>query len=618
VTPAQYTRVKEVFAASTERPGPERAEFVRQQCADSPELIQDVLSLLGHHLENTILDDPQATISELAPVPSGKQDVVVARQASTPDKIDLEPRDPADTLVVNRQVWEENRQVLRRRLSVIAIVLSLLIAMSMVRLLTYHSAEIGFGSRVAAVVINLGCVWLMYRRRQLTLTQLRLTEVMVMGSAGLLVAITYVRLMLDFAISGDSATMVSVNNWNYFVWTLIIFIYGVFMPNTWQRAAAVLLPVALAPSLVAWFAGWLDPHVTELLKDDDFGRPIPTPFVAACIAIYAAHLIHGARLSALRARQLAQYKVNRLIGEGGMGQVYEAEHLLLKRKCALKVIHPEFSADDNALQRFENEVRATAQLTHPHTIEVYDFGQTKEGIFYFAMELLPGTDLGTLVASSGPLPASRAVHFVTQVCAALQEAHRRGMIHRDIKPANVFASQRGGIFDYTKLLDFGLVRRIDVDPGTRITPGIVAGTPGFMSPEQITKPGDVDVRTDIYAVAAVAYYLLTGRPPYAADSPLETMLDQVNHAPLAPSAIRPEVPADVESIILRCLAIDPDERIASAKQMRDELLRCECGGGWTEEDAEQWWADHKMDDASPQELRDTIEKGLPETCSGNP
>ncbi len=299
-----------------------------------------------------------------------------------------------------------------------------------------------------------------------------------------------------------------------------------------------------------------------------------------------------ARRSALEARQLAQYKLKRLIGEGGMGQVFEAEHLLLRRRCALKAIHPDFCLDRDALRQFEQEVRATAQLTHPHTIDVYDFGQTQEGVFYFAMELLPGTDLGTLVASAGPLPASRAVHFVTQVCEALEEAHRAGLIHRDIKPANVFASQRGGIFDYTKLLDFGLVRRIDVDPGTRIAPGGIAGTPGFMAPEQIIRPQDVDVRTDIYAVAAVAYFLLTGRPPHVGDSPLDIMLAQSKQAPPAPSSIHPDIPSDVEAIILRCLAIDPEDRIATASQMRKELLACQCAGKWTEQDAEKWWAEH--------------------------
>ena len=189
---------------------------------------------------------------------------------------------------------------------------------------------------------------ILHRKRDLTLAQIRIAEFVVMANTGLLIIVIDVRLMLEAATANDEATLISVTNWQYFAWTLIIFIYGVFMPNTWQRAAAVLLPIAAIPSLLTEWVCFLDPLVAALLDEDRFGQPLPTPFIAAAIAIYAAHLIHGARLSAFQARRLAQYHIKRLIGEGGMGQVFEAEHLLLKRACAIKLIQPERSADDRA------------------------------------------------------------------------------------------------------------------------------------------------------------------------------------------------------------------------------------------------------------------------------
>lgn len=572
MTPAEYERVKELFAEAVTLPMREQTDFVGQRSEGNTLVEREVLSLLQHHHKETLL--------------AATTETQIAQTLSVESPGDVDP------YLVMSEVWEDNRQILRHRLCIIACVMAILITLSLIRLFTYRYPIWGYGTRVGALAISLSCAWILYRRRDLSLTQIRIAELVVMVNAGLLAIVIDVRLMLDAAERGDQTTLISINHWNFFAWALIILIYGVFMPNTWRRAAAVLLPLVAIPTLVTRLAEWIDPRITSMLEEDVFGIPIPAPLTAACIAIYAAHLIHGARISAFQAKRLAQYQLTRLIGEGGMGQVHEAEHLLLKRSCAIKLIQPNKSMDETALRRFEREVRAAAKLTHPHTIEIYDYGQTNDGVFFFAMELLPGMNLRDAVETSGPLPPGRVIHFLSQVCAALREAHTAGLIHRDIKPANIFTSQRGGIYDFSKLLDFGVVRETSDDVEQSITSHLVAGTPAYMSPEQATTPTQIDSRSDLYSLGAVAYFLLTGRPPFIGESPVAVMIAQVNQSPDPPSTYREDIPADLEAVVMRCLVKEPDLRIASAEQLQAELERCEAAGTWTQHDAKNWWSQY--------------------------
>lgn len=573
---AQYARAKELFAKAILQPEDERERWVKQQCGADERIAGEVLSLLRHHSDETVLEVPTDLSSTKA--------------------ILVKPSQEVDPYLVLSDVWKDNRQLLRRRLMVIACVMAVLVGISLVRLFTYQHAAVGYGARIASLTINLGCAWLLFRHPNRSLFQLRIAELVVMGNVGLLAVVLYVRVMFDAVSREDYVTAISINNWNYFIWAQLIFVYGVFMPNTWQRAAAVLVPVVAIPSLSLVYVVWKYPAVSEMLKLDEYGHPFPAPLIAACVAIYAAHLIHGARLSAFGAQRLAQYRLKRLIGEGGMGQVFEAEHLLLKRPCAIKIIQPDRCEDDDALRSFEVEVQATAKLTHPHTVDIYDYGQTREGRFFCAMELLPGMNLRDLVEGYGPLPPARAIRFLSDVCEALQEAHDAGLIHRDIKPANIFASQRGGINDYTKLLDFGLVGRIQVDQSQPASSGMIAGTPNYMSPEQVTTPTKLDARTDIYSLGAVAYFLVTGRPPLAGRSPIETMLAHVNEQPVPPSQHQEGIPADLEQVIMRCLVKEVDKRTASAEQLRSQLQECQAAGRWTASQAKQWWANQRYKD----------------------
>jgi serine/threonine-protein kinase len=315
------------------------------------------------------------------------------------------------------------------------------------------------------------------------------------------------------------------------------------------------------------------------------------PFVAVGVAVFGTHVMTSIRREAFKARQLGQYVLKTKLGSGGMGEVYRAEHQLLKRPCAVKLIKPGKAANAESLARFEREVQATAKLTHWNTVEIYDYGHADDGTFYYVMELLPGMSLADLVECHGPLPPERAVYFLRQVCKALREAHAKGLIHRDIKPANIIAAERGGVYDVAKLLDVGLVReqaRAGAGPRPE-KPEAVCGSPHYMCPEQVRAYNRLDARSDIYSLGAVAYYLVTGRPPFGGDSVWD-IIDSHARVPVTPPAeVNPGVPADLERVIIRCLAKLPANRYQNMESLDKALGECACAGKWTEEHAAAWW-----------------------------
>ncbi len=255
-----------------------------------------------------------------------------------------------------------------------------------------------------------------------------------------------------------------------------------------------------------------------------------------------------------------------------MGEVHLAEHQLMKRPVAIKLIKPSKAADPVSLARFEREVRATAQLSHWNTIEIFDYGHTDDGTFYYVMEYLPGKSLADLVSQHGPLAPSRVVWLLEQTCEALAEAHSLGLIHRDIKPGNIFAAERGGVFDVAKLLDFGLAKPATSNGDMNLTQeGSITGSPLFMAPEQATGDGTPDARSDIYALGAVGYYLLTSHPPFEADNPVKVLLAHAQQTVKPPSQLQPGIPADLERIILRCLAKNPDDRFPDVNSLATAL-----------------------------------------------
>jgi serine/threonine-protein kinase len=380
-------------------------------------------------------------------------------------------------------------------------------------------------------------------------------------------------------------------------WIFLIALYGVYIPNTARRCALVVGAMAFTALAVCTASA-------TQVAGDNFPRHIevsaflgPMFFclvTISAIAIYSSHRIEVLRQEASEARQLGQYRLTKCLGAGGMGEVYLAEHRLLRRPCAVKLIRPDKAGDPKALLRFEREVQTMATLNSWHTVEIFDYGHAEDGTFYYVMEYLPGLDLEELVYRHGPLPPERVIHLLRQVCTALREAHAAGLIHRDIKPSNVIVCRRGGLHDVAKLLDFGLVQGTGLPgPEGRLTQeGFITGTPDFMSPEQAAGQGQIDGRSDLYSVGALAYFLVTGRPPFGDLPPLKMLAAHIHEMPQPPSKHRPDLPVDLESVILCCLKKDPSLRFPDAGSLERALADCATARLWTEERAAQWWQQH--------------------------
>jgi serine/threonine protein kinase len=301
----------------------------------------------------------------------------------------------------------------------------------------------------------------------------------------------------------------------------------------------------------------------------------------------------------LKARQLGQYKLSEKIGAGGMGVVYKAQHALLRRETAIKLLLPD-KADPAAIARFEQEVRLTCRLTHPNTIQVFDYGHTPDGIFYYAMEYLDGLNLHELVHRYGAQPEERVAHILRQICESLAEAHSVGLIHRDIKPANVFLCDRGGVADSVKVLDFGLVKRVSDHadaPVAREVPGEdgVVGTPNFIAPEAIKDCNQSDARSDLYSLGALGYFLLTGREVFDGDSIAELCRQHLNETPVPPGARTGKTfSPQLEGLLMRCLEKDPAARPQSARELAQEVAASRLAESWTPERRAAWWSDHRQ------------------------
>ena len=370
------------------------------------------------------------------------------------------------------------------------------------------------------------------------------------------------------------------------VWMCVwIVAFPFVVPSPPRRAlAAAFASAAMGPLAIAIMVGtgaypW--PPIRQLLA-------MFTPlFICATLASAGGRIIYRLGADLRKAQQLGSYRLESLIGRGGMGEVWVARHHTLARPAALKLIRPEMmwegGPSGSATELFEREAQNTAALTSPHTVKLYDYGLTADGVFYYAMELLDGLDLDSLVRRYGPLPPARAVHFLEQICQSLGEAHERGLVHRDIKPANLFVCRQGLVFDFVKVLDFGLVQHHqEVAPDPDARPAEIAGTPGFMAPESLAD-GEASPLSDLYAVGCVGYWLLTGRPVFDGT-------EQQGAGTTPPSVGAPHtVPAELDRLILSCLARRPADRPASVDALRSELLELAPRLPWTQDQARSWW-----------------------------
>jgi serine/threonine-protein kinase len=379
----------------------------------------------------------------------------------------------------------------------------------------------------------------------------------------------------------------------------LIVVFAAVVPATPRRTLVVALITATMDPLVmaaAIASGYLAVPYSHI-----FVMHLPN-YIAVGVAVVLSHVITRLGREVRDARELGSYRVGRLIGRGGMGEVYHATHRMLQRPAAIKLIRPEaleHRSPDRVwvtVERFRREAEAAASLRSPHTIDLYDFGVTDDGIFYYVMELLDGVDLDALVERFGPVPPERAVHLLRQACDSLAEAHERGLMHRDIKPSNIHTCRLGLTVDFVKLLDFGLVKARDGrDAGapalTQDT--VIPGTPAFMAPESVFGEPPPDHRADLYALGCVGYWLLTGTLVFEALTPARMLAQHLEAAPTPPSRrAEVEVPAGLEALIMACLAKRPQDRPASAAELSRRFAECEVSSPWTDERAREWWDRH--------------------------
>jgi serine/threonine-protein kinase len=484
---------------------------------------------------------------------------------------------------------------LRMVAAVIAIALTVYIVIS-------SSASLGFGLElgqtiptrivfVAMLLVSIG-VYFLSRSRWLRpehMLNVGLVYEVILAFGGA-VAVQFFASELRLPIWGVSEVAV------------LILVFAALVPNKPGRVLfAALVAATMDPigDLVYGLRGGVTLSLSEMVG------AYYANYLAAGVALVTAHVITRLAKEVGEARELGSYRLVEPLGKGGMGEVWRAEHRMLARPAAIKLIRPDVLLDvgedrETLLHRFEREAQTTAMLRSPHTIELYDFGVTPEGSFYYVMELLEGLNMQTLVERFGPLPPGRAVHLLRQVCDSLVEAHADGLVHRDVKPANVYVCRYGMEADFVKVLDFGLVgRRPGLLGDARLTMGrSPGGTPAFMAPEQILGDRPMDGRTDIYSVGCLAFWLLTGRCVFQGATSVDVLMKQASEEPEPPSASSNcALPSGLDELVLACLEKDPDLRPPSARALRSRVAGCGVEP-WTTEDAERWWDLHQPRDRS--------------------
>ena len=444
----------------------------------------------------------------------------------------------------------------------------------------------------AAAIVPCAAMWLTCRRGSLSFATVIAIE-------------TFGLLMTSVAYIGMGMTIppeVGADVITAFTLSFAFFSRAVFVPSTARHTAMLGLLIGV-PLIGMMSLHYLDVDA-EMWRRVGYGtRGFERNRIAVSSALMtamwwtltvglssiASHVIHRLRSEVTSIRSLGQYQLEQKLGEGGMGVVYQATHGMLKRPTAVKLLRPELGGHE-MLERFRREVQLTARLTHPHTITIYDYGRTPDGLFYYAMELLDGASLQEVVDATGPQPVRRVVRILRDVALALDEAHAVGLIHRDVKPSNIMLARQGGVHDVVKVLDFGLVKRMQGGDDLEQAEGLsIKGTPRYLSPEAVESPQEVDARSDVYALGAVGYCLLAGRPVFEGSSALEICLKHVQEAPTPLSEVCADpVPEELERLLLACLAKSKEERPESAQALADALDQLGLPP-WTRCDAEQWW-----------------------------
>jgi serine/threonine-protein kinase len=494
----------------------------------------------------------------------------------------------------------DSREFLQQRVAAFGLAVAVLLLLS---LLARLGLGIGFGYMAKEVAhpsfwahalswIPVTGVWLICRGRPLGTRAIQVVETIGLVLTG----VCLVTMGANLPAAAGAATTTA------FSLSFVLIARAVFVPSTARHTAWLGFLLGI-PLVIAVYINFLSVDL-EVWNGHGFFRKITERHVLArsqaiqigfawalttLLAAWATRVIYGLRRDVRDAKKLGQYIVEEKLGEGGMGKVYRAQHGMLKRPTAIKLLGADRNTPED-LDRFRREVQMTAKLKHPNTVTIYDYGQTDDGTFYYAMELLDGVTLVEIVLAEGFQPQPRVVHILRQCAMALHEAHEMGLVHRDIKPNNIMLTQQGGVHDVTKVLDFGLVKNVGASTdATNTVSEAIIGTPRFMSPEQILDPPSIDARSDLYALGAVGYYLLTGDFVFEGTNAIEICAQHLSAEPEPPSrrvdrAIDPEL----EMLVMQCLEKKREDRPESALEIARRLESLGVAR-WSQSDAHEWW-----------------------------
>lgn len=445
-----------------------------------------------------------------------------------------------------------------------------------------------------------GVCFLLYSRWSSSLPRLRLLEGALFLILSLQFALGMYRAFEHGILIGEETsrgvTIFTIMADNYVLrWFALIAAYGTFIPNTGRSNTWLVLAMAATPLGVLFLLSMQHAALRHMIVTSVLWHALFWIPCAVALAIYGSHKLRVLRQAVFEARQLGQYTLDRLLGQGGAGAVYLARHQRLHRPCAIKIIRPEKAGDRTAQLRFEHEVQAMAEVNHPNCVEIFDFGRADDGSLFYAMEYLMGMNLWDMVQKHGPLPAPRAIALLRQMCAALGAAHARGLVHRDVKPRNIFLGCREGLGDVAKLLDFGLVQvdaLYESNVGHVTLEGNTVGTPWFMSPEQIVAKAKIDGRSDLYSLGATAYFLLTGQLLFDRPNVIDVFSAHLHEAPTPLTRLNDDIPVDLQEVVLHCLEKQAADRFPDAMELDRALAACHDARGWSVELARAWWQEH--------------------------
>jgi len=453
----------------------------------------------------------------------------------------------------------------------------------------FRKRSVEFSIDGSLILISLAVAWMVHKR-------LLSSRILIKLGLGLGLCMALWMIVGEcFMLINDNFTPLA-----YFSFTAVWIVFlPAIVPIRLRATLVVVVLIAAMPPLSRWLLqhlGWVD------LPEESLTDLTLMMIFSGAMGLAVSHVVFKLGKSVRAAREMGSYTLEENLGDGGMGEVWKASHRMLARPAAVKLIKPEvFIGMDPAEverlnHRFEHEVQSTAALYSPHTVEIYDYGVASDGTFFYVMELLDGIDMETLVERFGPVEPSRAVYLVTQACHSLNEAHNRKMIHRDVKPANLFVCRYGDDLDFVKVLDFGLVKQDAAEEKERIkltAEGLVTGTPAFMSPESVSGKSPVDHRSDLYSLGCVAYWLLTGRLLFAAETPMAMLMKHATDEPVPPSKrAELDIPGELDRVILKCLAKNPNDRPQSAEELAGLLGDISFPQIWNQERARAWWKLH--------------------------